>query len=778
MTTRPTLDQIKKQVEVLVAKMTLQEKIAQLGAYYAYDLESAGKLDPHKIETKLINGIGQISRVGGANRFMPVEIAKTYNQIQHFLVEKTRLGVPAINHEECCAGLMAPGSSIFPEMIGLASTFTPDYATRMTTMIRQQMRAVGGQQALAPVLDVARDPRWGRVEETFGEDSTVVSQFGVAYIKGLQGDDLSQGVMATGKHFVGHSFSQGGLNCGPVHLGLRDIWDTYLAPFQAAIRDAGLASMMNAYPELDGEVVAASRGILTELLRDKLGFDGVVVSDYDAVMMIHSYHYAAQTKSEAAVKALTAGIDVELPTVTCYGDDLLAALNAGQISLEVIDTAVKRHLQKKFELGLFENPYVDEGKVAAVFETVQNRALAYEIATKSMVLLKNDGLLPLKKTIASLAVIGPNAKSSRNLMGDYSFAALSELMNVDPPKDSAFTDLTSEILETPTVSVPTVLEGIQKLVAATTKVTYARGCDLLSQDRSGFDEASRAAQAADAVILVMGDRSGLAPNCTTGEFRDSDDLRLQGVQEELIETITALGKPVVLVLVNGRPAAIPEVIEKVNAVLEAWVPGEEGAKAVASILFGDVNPGGKLPISIPRSVGQVPVFYNHKPSGMRSNIYGDYVSEKVTPLFPFGYGLSYTHFEYSSLVIDKKQAAVGDTVAISLQVSNAGSVAGDEVVQLYIRDEYASYPRPVKELRGFIRLSLQPGEKRRVTFRLPVNQMAFYDGDLKLVLEAGKFLVMVGGSSEDIRLNGDFMVIGAEKADVKERVLVCPVEVG
>jgi beta-glucosidase len=645
-------------------------------------------------------------------------------------------------------------------------------------MIRQQMRAVGGQQALAPVLDVARDPRWGRVEETFGEDSTVVSQFGVAYIKGLQGDDLSQGVMATGKHFVGHSFSQGGLNCGPVHLGLRDIWDTYLAPFQAAIRDAGLASMMNAYPELDGEVVAASRGILTELLRDKLGFDGVVVSDYDAVMMIHSYHYAAQTKSEAAVKALTAGIDVELPTVTCYGDDLLAALNAGQISLEVIDTAVKRHLQKKFELGLFENPYVDEGKVAAVFETVQNRALAYEIATKSMVLLKNDGLLPLKKTIASLAVIGPNAKSSRNLMGDYSFAALSELMNVDPPKDSAFTDLTSEILETPTVSVPTVLEGIQKLVAVTTKVTYARGCDLLSQDRSGFDEASRAAQAADAVILVMGDRSGLAPNCTTGEFRDSDDLRLQGVQEELIETITALGKPVVLVLVNGRPAAIPEVIEKVNAVLEAWVPGEEGAKAVASILFGDVNPGGKLPISIPRSVGQVPVFYNHKPSGMRSNIYGDYVSEKVTPLFPFGYGLSYTHFEYSSLVIDKKQAAVDDTVTISLQVSNAGSVAGDEVVQLYIRDEYASYPRPVKELRGFIRLSLQPGEKRRVTFRLPVNQMAFYDGDLKLVLEAGKFLVMVGGSSEDIRLNGDFMVIGAEKADVKERVLVCPVEVG
>jgi beta-glucosidase len=326
--------------------------------------------------------------------------------------------------------------------------------------------------------------------------------------------------------------------------------------------------------------------------------------------------------------------------------------------------------------------------------------------------------------------------------------------------------------------VPTVLEGIQKTVSPATKVIYARGCDLKSADRSGFSEALRAAQSADVVILVMGDCSGLAPACTTGEFRDSADLRLQGVQEDLIEAISALDKPVVLVLINGRPAAIPDVIEKVDAVLEAWVPGEEGAAALASILFGDVNPGGKLPISIPRSVGQVPIFYNHKPSGMRSNIYGDYVSEKVTPLFPFGFGLSYTCFEYEDLTIDKTQATAGETVTISLQVSNAGSIAGDEVVQLYIRDEYASYPRPVKELRGFVRLTLQPGEKRKVIFKLPVDQMAFYDGDLELVLEAGRFLVMVGSSSEDIRLNGEFAVIGAGKVKVKERILVCPVEIG
>ena len=776
MTTRPNLDRIKKQVKDLVAQMTLDEKLAQLGAYYVYDLQTKGKLDDHKIESKLKNGIGQISRIAGGSALYPLEAAKSHNVIQKFLKEKTRLGIPAINHEECCAGLMAPGSSIFPQMIGLASTFQPELATQMTAMIRKQMRAVGAQQALAPVLDVSRDSRWGRVEETFGEDPTLVSQFGVAYIKGLQGDDLAQGVMATGKHFVGHAFSQGGLNCGPVHIGMRDLWDIYLAPFQAAIRDAGLASMMNAYPEVDGEVVAASRRILTDLLRDTLGFDGPVVSDYDAVLMIHNYHHAAENKAEAAVKALTAGIDVELPTVTCYGDDLLAALKAGKISLDTIDLSVSRHLQKKFELGLFEDPYVNEGEVLAVFETPENRALAYQIACQSMVLLKNDGVLPLKKSISKIVVIGPNANSSRNMMGDYSYAALAELMNVDPPKDSAFCDLTAETLETPSVKMPTVLDSIERAVFASTTVTYAKGCDTNSHDKSGFVEAVKIAQAANVVIMVMGDRSGLAPACTTGEFRDSADLRLPGVQEELVKTILETGKPVVLVLINGRPAAIPALVEKTNAILEAWIPGEEGGNAVAGVLFGDVNPGGKLPISIPRSVGQVPIFYNYKPSGMRSNIYGDYVSEKVTPLFPFGHGLSYTDFTYSNLVISNSKAKINETVEISMTLTNTGKIPGNEVVQLYIRDEYASFPRPVKELKGFTRVALQPGESRTVIFHLPVNQMAFYAEDLRLILETGKIFIMIGSSSEDIRLNGKFEITGAEKTEVKDRVLVCPVE--
>lgn len=757
--------------------MTLEEKLAQLGSYWMYELQTRGKLDEEKVAVKLAGGIGQISRIGGSGHLYPQEAAKTYNAIQKFLKEQTRLGIPAIDHEECCAGLMTPGSSIFPQMIGLASTFQPGLAAQMTAAIRRQMLAIGARQGLAPVLDVSRDPRWGRVEETFGEDPTLVSQFGMAYIKGLQGDDLCESVMATAKHFVGHSLSQGGLNCAPVHLGIRELWDVYLAPFQAAIHDAGLASVMNAYPELDGEVVATSRRILTDLLRETLGFDGLVVSDYEAVAMIHNYHHAAGTKKGAAVKALNAGIDVELPSIDCYGGHLRAAIEAGEISLDTIDLAVSRHLEKKFELGLFENPYVNEGDTLAFFETPANRELAFRIACQSMVLLKNDGLLPLEKTIRRIAVIGPNADSSRNLMGDYSYAAAAELMCAMPPENSAYCDLKPEDLETPSVKIPTVLDGIKSTVSPMTAVTYAGGCDINSDNRDGFAEAIDLAESSDAVIMVMGHRSGLAYFSTTGEFRDSADLGLPGVQEELVKAILATGKPVVLVLVNGRPVAIPELVDKANAILEAWVPGEEGGRAIAGVLFGDINPGGKLPVSIPRSVGQVPIFYNHKPSGMRSNIYGDYISEKVTPLFSFGHGLSYTSFSYSDLVIARKQAGIDETIDISLSLTNTGKRAGDEVIQLYICDEYASLPRPVKELKGFARVTLQPGESRSITFHLPVNQLAFYDEDLRLILEPGRIRVMLGSSSEDIRLEGEFEIIGTDRAEVQERVFVCPVEI-
>jgi beta-glucosidase len=771
------MESIEQRTNKLLSQMTLDEKLAQIGSYWMFDLQTNGVLDWEKVADKLKHGIGQITRMAGASTLDPVNAAKAANNLQRFLIQKTRLAIPAIIHEECCSGAMMLGGTIYPQMLGLASTFQPELAEAMTTAVRKQLLAIGARQGLAPVLDVARDPRWGRVEETFGEDPTLVSHFGMAYIKGLQTDNLAQGVIATGKHFIGHSLSQGGLNCAPVHIGMNEVYDVYLAPFQAAIRDAKLASVMNAYPELDGEVVAASRRILTDLLRGQLGFDGLVVSDYEAVIMLHNFHKVAVNAACAAGMALNAGIEVELPSIVCYGEPLKSALESGDINLELVDTSVGRHLKKKFELGLFENPYVDEGRVLEIFETSEQRKLAREIACKSMILLKNDGLLPLAKTIRTLAVIGPNANDSRNQLGDYSYTAMRHLMQLKAPENSVLHDIKIDELAKYDVKIITVLEGIQSVVSDGTKILYAKGCDNLSNDTSGFDGAVNIAKQADAVVLVLGDRSGLTPDCTTGETRDSADLKLPGVQEELAKALLATGKPVAVVLMNGRPYAFPALAEKANAILEAWLPGEEGGSAVADILFGDVNPGGKLPITFPRSVGQVPIYYNAKPAGTKSNWYVDYVSEKVTPLYPFGHGLSYTSFEYSNLVIKQKRATNGEEVEISFAVKNVGKLAGDEVVQLYIYDEFASTPRPIKELKGFQRLFLSPGETRKVAFHLPVNQLAFYDNDLSLVVEPGTIKVMVGSSSEDIRLRDEFEIVGPKKIAVKERIFVCPVTV-
>ncbi len=768
---------IKQRIETLLSQMTLDEKLAQLGSYWIFELQTDGLLDTEKIKGRLGHGIGQITRVAGASSLDPVAAAKAGNELQKFLIEETRLGIPAILHEESCSGAMLLGGTLYPQIIGLASTFQPELAEKMTRAIRQQLLAIGARQSLAPVLDVSRDPRWGRTEETFGEDPLLVSHFGMAYVRGLQGENLTDGVMATGKHFIGHSLSQGGLNCGPVHVGRHELYEIFLAPFQAAIRDAGLASIMNSYPEVDGEVVAASRRILTDLLRDKLGFEGLVVSDYEAISMIHNFHHIAEDQSTAGRLALEAGIDVELPTVACYGDPLRAALEAGELNIDTVNTAVRRHLQKKYELGLFDHPYVDEGRVLEVFETTEQRKLAREIACKSMVLLKNDGLLPLKKDIGTLAVIGPNADHARSQQGDYSFAATKDLMTYMLHDDSAVDNVDADAIAEHEVRVVTVLEGIKAAVSPETEVLYAKGCDNMDADASGFEEALETVEQADAVILILGDCSGLTPNCTTGEFRDSADLRLPGKQEELAMAILATGKPIAVVLINGRPYALPWLEESADAILEAWLPGEEGGAAVADVLFGDTNPGGKLPLTFPRHVGQLPIFYNHKPSGMKSHWYGDYVSEKATPLYPFGHGLSYTTFEYSDLSIERKKAAPSETVDVSLKITNTGDVSGDEVVQLYLRDEVASVPRPMKALKGYARLALQPGKSRDVTFHLPVDLLAFYDLDFNLVIEPGNILVMIGSSSEDIRLEGEFEIVGPAKKVIMDRVFVCPVEI-
>ncbi len=761
----------------LLGQMTLEEKLAQLTSYWFNDLQEYQQPSHDKMQALLKHGIGQISRVGGSSTLSPAGVARAGNEIQRFLVNQTRLGIPAILHEECCAGYMGLGGTAFPQMIGLASTWNPPLVEQMASEIRGQMLAVGARQGLSPVLDIASDPRWGRTEETFGEDPFLVSQFGMAYIRGLQGDDVRLGLMATGKHFVGHSLSLGGMNCAPVQLGLRSLWDIYLMPFQAAIQGAGLRSIMNAYPELDGEVVAASRKILTDLLRGKLGFEGLLVSDYHAISMIHSFHRLAPDERKAAVMALKAGIDMELPTCICYGEPLRSALESGEISMEEIDAVVSRILQTKLELGLLDNPYVDEGAVQACFETPKQRLLAREMAYQSMVLLKNDGLLPLKK-VNTIAVIGPNAAEPRHLLGDYSYPSMYELMTRAPITDSAYIgDVDPDHLRANSVRVGSVLEAIRAYVGKETQVLYARGCPITEPDRSGFGEAIDVARQADTVILVLGDKSGMTPDCTCGEFRDRAELGLPGIQEELARAIVATGKPVVAVLVNGRPLAIPWLDENVPAILEAWLPGEEGAAAVAEVLFGASSPGGKLPITFPRSVGQLPIYYNHKPAGNRSHWYGDYVETPASPLYPFGHGLSYTTFSYTDLRISSEKAKAGEQIEIGLTITNMGAVAGFEVVQLYVCDEYGSVPRPVKELKGFCRLRLEPRESRTLTFHLPVDLLAFYDENLELVVEAGTVRIMVGSSSEDIRLQGALEIAGTGKAPVKERLFGCPVTI-
>jgi beta-glucosidase len=760
----------------LVARMTLDEKLAQLTSFWFNDLHTGqNEPDRDRMQELLGNGIGQITRVGGSSTLTPVGAAHAGNTIQRFLVEQTRLGIPAILHEECCLGYLGLGGTAFPQMIGLASSWNPNLAERVTTEIRKQMLAVGARQGLGPVLDIASDPRWGRIEETFGEDPLLVTQFGMAYIRGLQGSDKTAGVMATGKHFVGHSLSNGGLNCAPVQLGKHALWDTYLMPFQAAIKEAHIWSIMNAYPELDGEVVAASRGILTDLLRGTLGFDGLLVSDYAAIPMIHNYHHIAENERSAAVKALRAGIDIELPTRQSYGDPLRAAVDAGEISTDEIDAVLTRVLQTKFELGLFERPYVEEAAVAGIFETAEQRKLAKETAIQSMVLLKNDGLLPLGKP-QTIAVIGPNAASARNLIGDYSYPAMLELMTYKPLPDSAFiSGVDQDHLHANSVKTPTILDGIRESVGGAATVLYAQGCTVLDQDRSGFEEAVNAARQADVVVLVLGDKSGLVPDCSTGETRDRAELGLPGVQEELARAVVDVGKPVVAVLVNGRPVSSPWLHENVAAILEAWLPGEEGAAAVADVLFGRANPGGKLPVTVARSAGQIPVTYRHPASGSHSNWYHDYVEMPVGPLYPFGHGLSYTSFVYSDLEISTPKAKSGEQVEISLNVANTGKVKGDEVIQLYVCDETASSARPVKELKGFSRVALEPGQKCRLTFCLPVNMLAYYDDQLELIVEAGTIKLMVGSSSEDIRLQGKFEISGASKTPVADRIFDCPV---
>ena len=754
-----------KRIDDLVGRMTIREKVVQLSGIWAYEVLKDSRFDVAKASHLMREGIGQITRLGGSGLEEPQETAALANDIQRFLSENTRLGIPALIHEESCSGLLTSGADVFPQAIGVASTFDPSVPERMGEIIREQMLALGARQALAPLLDVTRDPRWGRTEETFGEDPYLTSRMGLAYIRGLQGASMRDGIIATAKHFVGYGASEGGMNWAPSHISPREMADVYLYPFEVAVREGKLRSVMPGYHEIDGQPCHTNVDLLDRVLRDEWGFDGIVVSDYFGINQVYDYHHAAGDKDDAARSALAAGVDVELPSRDCYGEPLVEAIERGQVDVALVDRALVRVLRAKFELGLFDDPYVDPVNVKGHFLTTGQRAFALDAAEKSIVLLKNDGVLPLPRSLKRVAVIGPNADDVRNMLGDYTYPAHVESL-LEMKKDNVFNTpmpdgLDPEMYELP--KMDSVLSGLRK-AAPGVEFTYARGCGILDGSDEEISEALRAVVSAELVIAVMGDKGGLVDDCTSGESRDRSSLDLPGRQKELLRAVetSAPGKPVILVLVSGRPLSLSWEDHHLSAILEAWFPGEEGAAAIAGAIFGDFSPAGRTPMSFPRSVGQVPVFYSHKPSGGKSRWKGNYIDESSDPLYPFGHGLSYSTFAYDELDTPSR-VDIGGAFEVSFRLRNSGKTRAEEVVQLYVRCPSVGITRPVEELIGFARIALSPGESRKVHFLFSSEQLGQHDLHMRYAVDPGEVELLVGSSSRDIRLKGECLLVGERR---------------
>ncbi|WP_243695061.1 glycoside hydrolase family 3 N-terminal domain-containing protein [Labedella populi] len=737
--------------------MTLEEKIAQLVGFWVDQGDEvvaplAGEMATSaRYDDFTRDGLGQLTRVYGTRPVAPAERAAWLWGEQRRLVNETRLGIPALVHEECLTGLAAWQAATFPTPLAWGASFDPDLVEEMSRLIGRSMHELGVHQGLAPVLDVIRDPRWGRVDECIAEDPYVVGTIGTAYVRGLQ----AEGVHATLKHFVGYSASQAGRNHAPVHAGPREIADVLLPPFEMAVFDGGVRSVMNSYAEIDGVPVGADPTYLTDVLRERWGFDGVVVSDYFSVAFLQLMHAVAATPGEAAALALGAGIDVELPTGDAYLE-LAALIRARVVDEALVDRAVLRVLDQKEDLGLLDETF-DDAPTEIDLDSAEHRAVARRLAEESIVLLANDGVLPLAAadgaavgavssagTPSRVAVIGPNADSPEALMGCYSFVnhVLAHHPGVEPG-----------------IALPTVLESLQDELAGAV-VSHAVGCAVEGDDRSGFSEAQDVARDADVAVVVVGDRAGLFGRGTVGEGNDVESLELPGVQRELVEAIQATGTPVVLVLLTGRPYAIGWALDAADApaaVVQAFFPGEEGGRALAGILAGRVHPSGRLPVSLPRSAGAQPFSYLHPILGGSSEI----TSADTTPVRPFGFGLGYTRFEHSDLAVDGDIVA-GGSFSATVRVRNVGEHAGADIVQLYARDVVASVTRPVAQLVGYARVALQPGEEAVVRFTVPTSRFAFTGRRGARIVEPGVVELWVGPSSADKETTASIEITGDE----------------
>jgi beta-glucosidase-like glycosyl hydrolase len=756
-----------ERVADLLARMTLEEKVAQLTSVWPGDQPRDSNVapmqgdfrDPDEPFAELVrDGLGQLTRVFGTRPVPPAEAVRRLRGLQAQVVAANRFGIPAVAHEECLTGFAAWTATIFPTPLAWGASFDPGLVGEMAAAIGASMRAAGVHQGLSPVLDVTRDPRWGRTEETIGEDPYLVGSVGTAYVRGLQ----SAGIQATLKHFAGYSASRAGRNMAPVAIGGREFADVILVPFEMALR-GGARSVMPSYTDIDGVPVSGDPALLTGLLRDTLGFDGVVVSDYYAIAFLQTQHAVAATPAHAAALALEAGLDVELPRVACYGAALVGAVRDGLVAGKFVDRAAARVLRQKCDLGLLDPGWPGpEGSAAESngevldLDPPAHRALARRLAEESVVLLANrDAALPLRPQ-ARIAVTGPLADDPlafygcysmpRHLGGRYPEAA------EGPPSATVLAALRAE------------LPGAE--------IDYAPGCTVREADRSGFAHAAAHAREADVVVAVLGDEAGLFGRGTSGEGCDVADLRLPGVQEDLLRIMVASGTPVVLVLVTGRPYAIGPVAGELAGMVQAYFPGEEGGGAIAGVLSGRLVPSGRLPVEMPASPGGQPSSY------LRPRLAAQHPGSSVdpTPLFAFGHGLSYTSFAYSDLIIDQPEIGTDGTAVISCTVRNTGARAGDEVVQLYLSDPVAQVVRPARWLAGFVRVPLEPGEARRVTFRLHADRTAFTGRDLTRVVEPGEIGVAVGGASDQLPLRGSLTLCGPVRAVGPGRVLDTPAE--
>jgi beta-xylosidase len=766
---------VPERVADLLARMTPDEKAAQLVGIWVRpagggDDEGVAPMQaeldgtPASVAELASHGVGQLTRVFGTVPLSPAAGVDALARLQAQVVAASRFGIPAMAHEECLTGVEAWTATAFPTSLAWGASFDPGLVREMAAAIGRDLRSVGVHQGLAPVLDVARDPRWGRVEETIGEDPYLVGLVGTAYVQGLQ----SAGVIATLKHFVGYSVSRAGRNLAPVDMGPRELADVILPPFEMALREGGARSVMPSYTSIDGIPATADPALLTGTLRDELGFDGVVVSDYQAIKFLQTLHGVAGSPASAAGLALGAGVDVELPHPQCFGETLAGAVRAGQIPEHLVDRAVARVLQQKCELGLLDPGWspgmvgvaaADRDGAAIDLDPPGHRRLARLLAEESIVLLANDRqALPVGAEAERLAVVGPLADDPLAFFGCYTFPRHVGVRHPDLPAGIE------------TVSLLTALR--EEFPAA--KISYARGCDVRSADRSGIPAAVACARDADLVIAVVGDEAGLFGRGTSGEGCDVADLSLPGVQRDLAEALTATGRPVVLVAITGRPYALDAVAGGLAAAVQAFFPGEEGAGAIAGVLSGRVVPSGKLPIQMPSSRAPQPSTY------LSPRLAGPTEVSNLdpTPLFPFGHGLSYTTFEYADLSVEPGGAIPTDGAAdIGCTVRNTGTRPGTEVVQLYLSDPVAQVVRPVRYLAGFARVAFEPGQARRVTFKLHADRTAFHGRSGALIVEPGVIEVQVGSSSGDIRLTGTLVLHGGERIATAGRVLTTPVTV-